>query len=111
MHNRIENIFDNSKIECFGQVKTDIDRDSRQYKKEKIQRKILKFFINLIYNIDSKTFKLLYGLSELKIYKKIGRIQRAYETNFEVYRIADDEFVKNTYYNPETSIFVIYKKY
>ena len=49
-------------------------------------------------------------MSELKIYKEIGRMQRAYETNFEVYRITDDEFAKNTYYNPETSIFVIYKK-
>ena len=26
MHNRIENIFDNSKIECFGQIKTNIYR-------------------------------------------------------------------------------------
>jgi len=102
--NIIKKIIPSSRIEVYGQGKTNITRyELKNAFKINDRRWFIKQLFGIICSFDAKYTHFLRRLEHLAIYKMVGVLQRDYQKTFKIYKIDPNK----NFYNPEVSLIVI----
>jgi len=82
----VKEIFKDSKISVYGQVKTNSTISNPTIKEGKAT-KYIRYLYELIYNFDKKYLNILKRVENWPIYRELSKLQKPYEVTDEIYEI------------------------